>query len=266
MRKRNGILTALLILFSVILVFSAYKTVTLLTESRKENQEFKELASLVKEQKAENVTLSTQSADTAPNPAAPPSILPQYEALHEANPDLFGWIRIEGTKIDYPIMYTPDEPERYLHLSFEKKRSSSGVPFLDAACDPDGNHYLLHGHHMKSGSMFAAIMKYEKESFWNEHPVIQFDTLYETGEYEVLAAFFTRVYPKDQTNVFKYYQYSNLEDPDIFSEYLAGVRNAALYDTGIQAEYGDTILTLSTCSYHTEDGRFVVVARKKELH
>lgn len=264
MKKRNGILLVFLLVFSAVLAVSAYKAASILIKSQKENQKFEELASLAAEQRIELAIPSDESVlpDTAPSL----TMLSQYAPLHEVNPDLFGWIRIEGTKIDYPVMYTPNDPERYLHLSFDKEPSSSGVPFLDASCDPDGNHYLLHGHHMKNGSMFAAIMKYEKEDFWKEHPIIQFDTLYHTGEYEVLAAFYTQIYSETQTDVFKYYQYPDLSDPDVFLEYLTGIRASALYDTGIQAEYGDTILTLSTCSYHTEDGRFVVAARKKEQH
>lgn len=262
MRKRSKILAVLLIIFSAILIFSAYQAFSIIFETRQENQAFDELASFAAAQRDISLTIPVSEKETVSDASSEPVILPQYKALYESNPDLFGWIRIEDTKIDYPVMYTPEEPERYLHLSFNGSKSSSGVPFLDAACDPKGCHYLLHGHHMKSGSMFAAIMNYEKESFWSEHPLISFDTLYETGEYEILAAFYSQVYPQEKTGVFKYYQYPDLSGPERFAEYVSNVQAAALYDTGVTAQYGDTLLTLSTCSYHTTDGRFVVVARK----
>ena len=111
--------------------------------------------------------------------------------------------------------------------------------------------------------MFAGILFYKDKSYWKEHPVISFDTPYENGEYEVMSAFYSKVYMSDEENVFKYYKYTDLTDKKVFDEYAKQVKAAALYDTGVDAEYGDEFITLSTCAYHTENGRFVVIARKK---
>ena len=77
-----------------------------------------------------------------------------------------------------------------------------------------------------------------------------------------MAAFYSRAYTDRDQDVFRYYQYTDLSDSEIFDEYVRQVKEAALYDTGISAQYGDSLLTLSTCSRHVQDGRFVVVARR----
>lgn len=110
--------------------------------------------------------------------------------------------------------------------------------------------------------MFATLQDYADEAFWKEHPTIHFDLLNKAGEYEVLAAFYAQAYKVDDENVFRYYDYTDLTEETAFAEYLGYISDAALYDTGVTAEYGDQLLTLTTCSYHTSDGRFVVVARE----
>lgn len=191
------------------------------------------------------------------------AILPEYAALYEENNDLFGWVQIPDTRLNYPVMYTPEDPEYYLRRAFDGSDSDSGVPFLDGDCTEHGGNYLIYGHNMNAGTMFALLPSYARQDFWEEHPVIRFDTLYERGDYAVMAAFYSQVYDVDAQGVFRYYQYTDLSSPERFREYVEQVKAAALYDTGITAEYGDQLLTLSTCNYHTGDGRFVVVARKQ---
>lgn len=184
----------------------------------------------------------------------------QYRLLWEQNHDFAGWLSIEGTQIDYPVMFTPDQPEYYLRRAFDGSYAVSGSLFLGEGCEPDGAHAIIYGHHMKDGSMFGSLADYADAGYWEEHPTIRFDTLEESGEYEVMAAFYSRIYTTGETNVFRYYQYADLSETQRFSEYVEQAKTAALYDTGVTAEYGDKLLTLSTCSYHTDNGRFVVVA------
>ena len=115
---------------------------------------------------------------------------------------------------------------------------------------------------MKNGTMFHTLLNYVKADFWKEHPTITFDTLQDNDTYTVIGVFYSRVYYQDETDVFRFYAYQDLSDPVLFSEYVDNVTAASLYDTGETAKYGDTLLTLVTCSYHEENGRFVVVARK----
>ena len=114
---------------------------------------------------------------------------------------------------------------------------------------------------MKNKSMFGTLPDYADQGYWETHKTIRFDTLFEHGEYAVIAAFYSRIYGEGEQG-FRYYQYTDLTDPAVFAEYMEQVKAAALYDTGFSAEYGDELITLSTCSYHTASGRFVVVAKK----
>jgi len=202
-------------------------------------------------------------ATPAPEPTAP-TTLDRYQALHEQNPDMAGWIKIDGTPIDYPVMFTPEDSEYYLNHGFDKGESKSGVPFIDARCavDPFGTNTIIYGHHMKNGTMFAGLMKYEDEDFYKAHPTVRFDTLYAEQEYEIIAVFRSRIYYQSDT-VFKHYNFLNAADKADFDEYIENIMALALYDTGVTASYGDELLTLVTCAYHTENGQFVVVGRKQ---
>lgn len=188
-------------------------------------------------------------------------ILPEYLDLFGENGDMFGWLRIEGTDLDYPVMHTPKKPEYYLTHDFQRKKSESGVPFMDASCYEGCGNYLIHGHNMHHNGMFAPLLKYENHEFWQNHSTIYFDTLYESGVYEVMAMFRSKVY-EDGEDGLRYYAYTNLTDEARFRHFVEKVKIASIYETGVTAEFGDELLTLSTCSYHTDNGRFVVVAKK----
>lgn len=189
-------------------------------------------------------------------------ILPQYLQLYEMNEDFFGWISIDESNINYPVMYTPNRPEYYIHRAFDGSESSGGVPFIDGRCVADGNYYLVYGHNMKNKTMFGDLPEYARREFYEEHPIIRYDTLYEEREYRVIAAFYSQISAGDATNAFRYYDYFDLRDEAVFDEYIRQIRKASLYDTGFESEYGDELLALSTCSYHTTNGRFVVVAKR----
>ena len=185
------------------------------------------------------------------------AVLPQYAALFQENADLFGWIRIPDTQIDYPVMYSPEEPERYLHRAFDRTESYSGTPFLDAECGKNGSLLLIYGHHMKDGSMFGTLPEYADVSYWMLHPEIWLDTLYEERRYQIFAAFYAST---DENTQMPYYAYKSLPNREAFDGLMTLIDTRKIYDTGIVPEYGDSILLLSTCSYHTENGRLAVAA------
>lgn len=251
MKKQSVIFWIVGILTVILCVFSIYKLISYYGENHRDVKAFQELSQQVGKASQEEQYASEKEQMQA-----------AYGNLYEQNPDFFGWLRIENTSVDYPVMFTPEEPEYYLRRAFDKTYSSSGVPFLDVNCYEGCGNYLIYGHNMKSGAMFAELLSYKDKSFWQQHPVVVFDTLSEHGEYEVIAAFYSKVYSEDAQGVFRYYNYTDLTDESIFDEYLKNVQSSALYDTGVVADYGDTLLTLSTCAYHTENGRFVVVAKK----
>ena len=230
-----------------------YATVT--QDSVKAAQEIRDTAD------SENMEEAVEEIIEGPQIAVDLDI--DYDALTKINGDFVGWIYYAPLELSYPIVRGIDN-DYYTHYTFENVRNSSGAIFMDFLNKPDFSHFntIIYGHNMKNGSMFASLLSYADPKYWEEHPDICFDTLEEIGEYEVLAVFYSQVYPQNTKGVFRYYQYTDLGDPDQFAEYIKQVQNAALYDTAIQAEYGDQLITLSTCSYHTKDGRFVVVARK----
>lgn len=186
--------------------------------------------------------------------------------LAEENGDLVGWIKIEGTLIDYPVMQTPEDPEFYLKRNFEKQSSRNGTPFVGANCDMnDYDNIIIYGHHMKSGAMFAGLMEYEDEEFYKDHSTLQFDTLDAAGEYEIVAVFKSRAYTVDP-NVFQYYLFTKAEDQTEFDEFMFKVQENQLYETGVTAEYGDKLITLSTCEYSQNNGRMVVLAKLVDVN
>ena len=164
-------------------------------------------------------------------------------------------------------MYTPGEPEYYLRKAFDGIYAISGSLFIGSGCVPDGTNIIIYGHKMKDGSMFGSLESYVDEDYAREHQKIIYDLIQPDGSYErltfeVMAAFYSRVYKIDKDNVFRYYYSTDLSQPEDFQYYVQESMAASLYDLGVTAEYGDRLLTMSTCSYHTEDGRFAVVARQ----
>lgn len=185
--------------------------------------------------------------------------LEKYAAVYEQNTDFVGWISIDGTNLNYPVMQTIDNPNFYLKRGFEKQYSNYGVPYVQENCVLGiSDNVVIYGHHMNNGSMFADLCKYEREDFCREHPAIHFDTLSSLGEYEIVAVFKTVAYSEDG---FKYYHFVDAEDENAFDAFISQCKALALYNTGVDAEYGDKLLTLSTCEYSHTNGRMVVVAK-----
>jgi len=189
-------------------------------------------------------------------------VLEEYKTLYYLNKDLIGWLKIDDTNIDGPVMQAADN-EYYLSHDFDKKDDKAGTLFLDCDCDVirGCDNLIIYGHHLQSGRMFSKLSAYESESYYASHPIIQFDTIYEKGTYQVMYAFRSRVYDADQV-VFKYYQFINAQSAEEFASNMEEMKRLSYYDTGITAQYGDRLLTLSTCDYNEENGRFVVVAKK----
>lgn len=191
----------------------------------------------------------------------------KFEKLYRENHDFAGWVKIDDTKVDYPVMYTPNDSERgeyYIHRNFEGKYSAAGLPFVDRNCDlqlPTDN-IILYGHNMNAGTMFHDIIKYEDREFYDSHKTFTFDTIYEDGTYEVIAMFYGQIQDEDST-AFKYYEFVNAGSEEEFMNFVANVKAMSVIDTGVDVAYGDKLITLSTCAYHVKDGRFAVVAKKK---
>ena len=240
------ILQRALFLFSGIMLFQEYH------DQKQSAEAFEQVAALVIADSAPEQSKSKEAI--GPELTA----FEKYAEVFEQNDDLIGWVSIPGTRIDYPVMQTKDNPDFYLKHAFDKSYSNYGVPYAAENCDADiSDNMVLYGHHMNNGSMFSDLCKYE--DFYKEHKTIYFDTLGGYGEYEVIAAFKTVAYAESG---FKYYHFVNAESEAAFDEYIAKCKELSLYDTGVSAAYGDKLITLSTCEYSQTNGRMVVVAKK----
>lgn len=237
---------AALFLFSGIMLFQEYH------DQKQSAEAFEQVAALVIADSAPEQSKSKEAI--GPELTA----FEKYAEVFEQNDDLIGWVSIPGTRIDYPVMQTKDNPDFYQKHAFDKSYSNYGVPYAAENCDADiSDNMVLYGHHMNNGSMFSDLCKYE--DFYKEHKTIYFDTLGGYGEYEVIAAFKTVAYAESG---FKYYHFVNAESEAAFDEYIAKCKELSLYDTGVSAAYGDKLITLSTCEYSQTNGRMVVVAKK----
>lgn len=191
-----------------------------------------------------------------------PDVLEEYKTLYEKNKKLIGWLKIDDTIIDYPVMQTSNN-DYYLEHNFNQEYDRNGSLFLDCSCSvyPASTNLIIYGHHMKSGQMFGQLQKYAKESYGKKHSEIHFDSIYEKATYQVMYVFRSQVY-KESDVIFKYYQFIDANSEEEFQSYMKEMAEMSLYDTGVTASFGDRLLTLSTCDHSQEDGRFVVVAKR----
>ena len=252
-QRRRSILLSVL---GLCVVFSVGYLIYYYSYYEKNDIEYSELSTLVKEDSGGTVEINyTEKQDKPP-------ILKKYETLYNKNRKLIGWLKIEGCDIDYPVMQTSNN-EYYLDHNYNQEYDKNGSLFLDKDCDaafPNDN-MIIYGHHMKSGKMFGNLNYYSKESFWEDNKEFTFDTIYETGTYAVMYVFRSKIYSEEEI-VFKYYQFIDATSENEFNSNMEEMANMSLYDTGVTASYGDRLITLSTCDSSEEDGRFVVVAKK----
>ena len=252
---RKKICIALITAFTVLLGVSGYFIFNHYREAEQQAQMYDSLAQIVEDSKTEPAELIPYSEDK--------TILPELTELYQQNNDLVGWICVEDTNINYPVMQTVENPNYYLKRGFDREYSSYGCPYVQEDCDvlkPSDN-LVIYGHHMNNGSMFADLEKFKDEDFWQEHKTITFNTLTDRNDYEIFAVFKTVVYT-DSPEAFKYYRFTDTQSAEEFAAYVEKCKELSLYDTDISAEYGDKLITLSTCEYSRTNGRLVVVAKK----
>ena len=188
----------------------------------------------------------------------------QVKALKEQYEGIVGWLEVPGTNINYPVMQGADN-EYYVKHNYKQEYDFNGSIFLHKDYDwniPSSN-LLLYGHNNKNDIMFAQLLKYKDESFYKQNPIIKFTTPEEDSEFDIIAVFLSRVYYKSEKNVFRYYDFINIKSEEEYNEYVQNSKESSLYNIDATANYGDKLITLTTCEYSQEDGRFVVVGRKK---
>lgn len=184
----------------------------------------------------------------------------KYQELFEQNEDMVAWIKIENTNIDYPVMQTKDRPDYYLRRNFNKEYSYYGTPYIEENCNIDtSDNLIIYGHHIKNYQMFGILEKYKNEKFYKEHKIIEFTTKEENAKYEIIAVFTTVAYSKDG---FKYYEFINMQEKGEFNTFIRKCKELSFFNIEQSADFGDKLITLSTCEYSRKNGRLVVVAKK----
>ena len=260
----------LIIIFAAVFLCSAGALGLYFWQSGSEQSRYEELAQLrppvhrtdPTEGSGEDIPDPTEPETvtvTDPRTGQPLTIQAGFEELFSLNSDIIGWLSIPAIGVDYPVMHTPDDPEYYLKRNFDRKKQSRGCLFAQGDADvlaPSDN-VTVYGHRMRDGSMFGKLNKFEKKAFRQENPYIYFDCLTENRTYEILAVFRTTASVGEG---FAYHSYVDMDEEE-FQEYVQTVKDLALYDTGVDAVYGDKLLTLSTCEYSQTNGRLVVVAK-----
>ena len=288
-KKNKKPLIGMIVLFCAILIVSCVKIADILFEREKDIEDFQKLTALIESipstnrsseaggdsknapqeiapkgsepsvvipsvsKPGETEATEAASADTASKPVFTRNLQP----LFDKNRDCIGWVSISNTSINYPVMHTPQEPEKYLRKNFDLEYSRSGVPFLQGTHTLDSDNLIIYGHNMQNGTMFSELIKYRNKSFASEHPVIEFETGRGLKLYAVFAVAQIR-------NSNAWYQFAEASDAADFSDRLTAVTKSALYTTGDPPQYGQQLLTLSTCYGSSKDDRLIVIAVEKQ--
>lgn len=254
-RRGNRLLKVFFVLFACLFIVSGGMAGYTLYQNKQAADAF---AALRAQAEAERQATAQAAADAE---AARQALAASYETMHSQNSDYAGWLVVGGTQIDYPVMWTPDAPNYYLRRAFDQSDSASGTPFIGEGADIDSDCLLIYGHEMKDGAMFGELDRYADAAFAAQKLPITIYTRTEARTYEVFAALQTRILQPGETG----YRYQNAAGPldqAGFDALVSWLRDNALYDSGVVPSYGQQILLLSTCSYHTENGRFLVAARR----
>lgn len=258
----NKISKIILMLLIVILAISSYFFIKELVKNKKEIDIFDDLQEII--ENTEKTTNENQFTNILEKEKSNLSSENTYnlENIAKINSDVIGWIKIDGTNIDYPIMQNVDY---YLHKDIYKNYSSHGTPYLAPFCNlKKSDNLIIYGHHMKDNTMFSQLEKYKNYNFYLDHKYIKFFTI-EDGKtiennYEVMIAFKTIAYSDEG---FRYYSYTDFQNYEDYEEFVENCRNLEFYYTGVVGTHQDKYITLSTCEYSQKNGRMVVVAKKK---
>ena len=250
----NTIILPLIILLVFVLCASSYYFISNLLKDKKENDEFKELEQMIVQNETdENEIIKDKNNDTTNYTNL------DLNSLKIENKDLIGWIKIDNSNINYPIMQNGNY---YLRRNFYKNYSKLGTPYLADYCNIRTSDILtIFGHHINQGYMFADLLKYQSYDYFKSHKYIKFYTIkdYETIKniYEVCFAF------KVKAQNYSYYSYTRFYDENDLKEFVENCQRLSFYNTDTKFDYGNQFITLSTCEYSQENGRMIVIGVKR---
>ena len=254
--------------FSIILIACLISVFSQLYTENKEKEEFRQLADIVKEEttETENIRkpniLKVGNFDVENRSEQPMYYTTDYQPhsiseLTSMNSGCFGWISITGTNINYPVMHTPDNPQKYLNRNFDGEYSISGVPFLDGRCTSTSTNLIIYGHHMNNGTMFAELCNYTNTSYRDEHKAVVLETKDGVSAYTVFSVL--KVKSDDE-----WYRFTSALTENRYNSMVEYAKEKSIYETGIAPKYGQQILTLSTCYGNNQNDRILVLAVRNQ--
>lgn len=258
----------MLLLFAVMAV-SGFMLVREVMQSNKEIEDFENLADLImietdteesyfvpekNENVSNDVSKDSEASQDASYTEEENKVIHKrnLKPLFERNKDSVGWIYIHNTSVNYPVMHTPNDPQKYIHKDVNGEYSYSGVPFLQGDCTLDCDNLLIYAHNMKNGTMFAAVKSYRDKSFYDEHPVFEFETADGLKYFEVFAVVKFK-------NSDSWYSFINAENESDFNEKIKYIKKKSLYNIDITPEFGQQLVTLSTCYGGDDSDRIIIV-------
>lgn len=275
MKKTKRILFyAAIAVFLAIFLYCAISLADYFIKSRQSQQTYNDLANLVDQVRP---TAGQEMPDTSgeevpdapilvtvkhPTTGQEVQVLPEYAEVFRLNPETVGWLSIDGTNINYPVVQSAlDNVDYYLYRDFYGKYDLHGCLYAREQCNIEApsDNITIYGHRMNDMTMFGQLGKYEKKEFWQEHPYIRFDTLTQRHTYQIVTVFTTTA---TLGQGFNYHLFVDAEGPEDYDDFIHQCKLRALYDTGVSAQIGDRLISLSTCEYTQENGRLVVVAKR----
>lgn len=255
MRKKKRILTVLTVFFVLLFCVSGFLLIKETTERQTDQNHFDDLNRIAYMNTSGSVQENAYLVEEGESVDVTEEVVHErnISLLIEENEDCIGWIYIDGTRVNYPVMHTPSDPEKYLRRNFYGEYSVSGVPFMDGDSRLSDMHIIIYGHNMRNDTMFGDVVEYVDPAYRDAHPMVEFET--ETGctTYEIFA-----VAVVDATD--DWYFTNPADQPENYAEKIDYIQSIALYETGIVPEYGEKLLTLSTCYGSDDDTRLIVVA------
>lgn len=261
MSKTKKIIYIIVIMLLITTIaISSFFIIKQVLQEQKQDKEFEQLEEIINIPNEEDTTSNDKTNDNKKNSNNKNTNI-DLQKLKNINSDIVGWIKIDGTNINYPVMQNGDY---YLRRNFYKQYSTYGTPFIASYCDINkSDNSIIYGHHMNNHKMFADLEYYKNKNFYNNHKYIKLYTLENEktieNTYEVIFAFKTVAY---SNKGFNYSSFYNANTRLEYCDFISKCKELELYDTNKTAVYGDKLLTLSTCEYSLKNGRMVVVAKK----
>lgn len=251
------------LLLSAVVAFCGVQIRQEYSSRRKDIDVFAKLAELaeIKEPDEPKEATELRNGEDADGESNAPALTVRHDIplLVSRNSDCIGWLSIENTAVDYPVMHTPDRPQKYLRRNFYQQYSDSGVPFLDYRCTLDSDNLIIYGHNMRNGTMFSALKDYLNDGHPASHPTILLETEDGAHEFKIFA-----VVSVDKLDT--WYNFIHAETEDDFNDAIQRIIQNAHYTDGDIPEYGDRLLTLSTCYGSTRSSRLIIIAREEKAN